>query len=284
MPEKLLQHAASISPSLVLAVRAAIAAGEHVKNGSGKINQVEQKGVGDLVSEVDRLADRAACEVLQNASDFVVLSEELNNDIPPVDDMWIVDPLDASSAFLTNAGNQYPSVLIAQRAAGELELGVVYFPLTNEWFYGQRGRGAWKDTQRMVCPASDSLNSVWVEMNQYGDSRYETKFFGEMRSRLRGQSGARLVTSNVPNSGVAMRIASDQGSLQAAIHDNNPEHIKQGSWDIAAPQLILEEAGGVFLNAAGERTNPFVCEPVIVARSRALAEEIIKVMEPVQSA
>jgi myo-inositol-1(or 4)-monophosphatase len=278
--QELIAHAAGISQSLELAVHAASEAGKIVRCGSGELTRVEKKGVGDLVSEVDRQADQAACDVLRASSDWIILSEELNADIDPVDNMWIVDPLDASSAFLTNAGEQYPAVLIARRAGGEIDLGVVYFPLTEEWFYAQRGRGAWRNGQRLICPPSDSLNEVWVEMNQYGDAQYETEYFTNMRDRLRGESGARLVTSNVPSSGVAMRIAADEGSLQAAIHDNNPLHVKQGSWDIAAPQVILEEAGGVFLNPRGERTNPFCCEPIIVARSRQLAEEIVKLQHP----
>ena len=52
------EHAGSISPWLALAVRSALAAGQVVRDGSGRINVVEQKGVGDLVSEVDRQAAR----------------------------------------------------------------------------------------------------------------------------------------------------------------------------------------------------------------------------------
>ena len=199
--------------------------------------------------------------------------------------MWIVDPLDASGAFLMQAGPEYPAVLVAKRVDGETALGVAYFPLTDDWYYAQRGRGAWKNGKRLICESADSLANVWVEMNQYGNAQWETPFFAELRQRLRSPEGARLVTSNVPNSGVALRIAASQNCLAAAVHDNNPEHVKQGPWDIAAPQIILEEAGGVFLSPDGNRTDPFAGEPVIVARSEALANQIIDlvVREPVDS-
>ncbi len=154
-------------------------------------------------------------------------------------------------------------------------LGVVYFPLTQEWYYGQRGRGAWRNGSRLICEASEPLAETWVELNHYGNAQWETPFFAELRERLRSSNGARLVTSNVPHSGVAMRVATGGGHLAAAVHDNNPRHVKQGPWDIAAPQLILEEAGGVFVSPHGERTDPFAGQPVIAARSAELAREIL---------
>lgn len=263
------------------AVLAAQAAGKELVSGydrmaAGQGSEIERKGVGDLVSEVDRLADEASSRVLRQNSQFPILSEELHHDITERDNLWIVDPLDASSAYLMQAGREYPSVLIALRLHGETQLGVTYFPLTNEWFYAQRSRGAWKDGRRLVCYTDESLSDIWVEMNQYGASEYETAYFANLRRRLRSTSGAQLVTSNVPHSGVAVRIAERRSSLAAAIHDNNPAMVKQAAWDIAAPQIILEEAGGVFMNPQGKSTDPFVAEPIIVARTAAIAHRIIE--------
>ncbi|MFK7736669.1 MAG: inositol monophosphatase [Pirellulaceae bacterium] len=277
----IIEHAQSLSSDLELAVRAASAAGQVIIEGAnelsrGESGKIERKGIGDLVSEVDRDADRAAIDVLQSGSSLPILSEELNCDVETEDSMWILDPLDASSAFLMQAGTEYPSVLVAQRQQNETALGVAYFPLIDAWYYAIRGTGAWKNSKRLVCDMAEPLEQVWVEMNQYGDASLETKYFRSLNERLRSDQGACLVTSNVPHAGVAMRIADGNSSLAAAVHDNNPASVKQGPWDIAAPQVILEEAGGVFLNPEGERSDPFTCEPVIVARSRSLADVIVE--------
>ncbi|MEM7559894.1 MAG: inositol monophosphatase family protein [Planctomycetota bacterium] len=277
--EHVLGHAGSISQDLVLAAEAAKAAGEVILAGQEKLasgeTAVEQKGVGDLVSQVDRDADMAATKILRSVSDLAILSEELHDDVAEQDDMWIVDPLDASSAYLMQAGVQYPAVLVALRRGGDTVLGVNYFPLTGEWFYAQKSRGAWRDGKRLISNSDESLSEIWVEMNQYGASEHETDYFSNLRNRLRSSSGAQLVTTNVPHSGVAVRIAQGLSSLAAAIHDNNPESVKQGVWDIAAPQIILEEAGGVFVNPEGHRTDPFTVEPIIVARTPEIAKHII---------
>ncbi len=279
--EQVLEHARSFSHEMEVAVLAAQAAGRVLISGydrlaAGQGSEVERKGVGDLVSEVDRLADEASSKVLRQFSQLPILSEELHHDIAERNNLWIVDPLDASSAYLMRAGKEYPSVLIALRLDGETKLGVTYFPLTGEWFYAQRSRGAWKDGRRLICDSDECLSDIWVEMNQYGASEFETEYFANLRRRLRSTAGAQLVTSNVPHSGVAVRIAERRSALAAAIHDNNPAKVKQAAWDIAAPQIILEEAGGVFINPLGKSTDPFVAEPIIVARTAAIAHRIIE--------
>lgn len=279
-----IKHSRTISEQLQTAVLAAQAAGAIIRDGSEKLNVVEQKGVGDLVSEVDREADRAACDILRAASVLPILSEELNADQTTSDDMWIVDPLDGSSAYLMSAGPHFPAALIALRENGATRLGVVYFPLTDQWFYAEKNCGAWHNGNRLLCGTGDSLSDVWVEMNQYGDANLETNYFRNLKERLRSDDGARMVTSTVPHSGVAMRIAIGDSLLAAAIHDNNPACTKQAAWDIAAPQIIMEEAGGVFLNPDGLPTSPFETRPIIVSRSLKLAQEIIALTTEISTA
>jgi fructose-1,6-bisphosphatase/inositol monophosphatase family enzyme len=78
---------------------------------------------------------------------------------------------------------------------------------------------------------------------------------------------------------VAVRIAESISSLSVAIHDNAEAHVKQAAWDIAAPRLVLQEAGGVFVNFSGKELNLFKAEPFIVARTNSLAQEVIELFE-----
>lgn len=270
-------HIATLSNDLQLAANAAFAAGKIIRDGYNQLHEVKLKGIGDLVSEVDQNADRAALEILEtDPRKLPILSEELSPDLSTnSDNLWIVDPLDGTSAFLFKTGQHFSSVLIAQRRDGETELGIVYFPLTEEWFYAERGIGAFKNGEPLRVDDSGTLSSGWVELNQYSDVEYESDFFVQIRNKLRTRDGASLVTQNAPYSGVAMRIAENDCLLVAAVHDNHPENVKQAAWDIAAPQCVLEEAGGVFLNANSERVDPFRAEPFIVARSKKIADQIL---------
>lgn len=270
-------HVATLSSDLQLAATAAFDAGEIIRNGYDQLHEVKLKGIGDLVSEVDQNADRAALAILSDdPRQLPILSEELSPDLTTSsDNLWIVDPLDGTSAFLFKTGPHFSSVLIAQRREGETQLGIVYFPITGEWFYAEKGRGAFKNGERLLIGNAGDLQNGWVELNQYSDVQYESDFFVTVRNQLRTAKGAGLVTQNAPYSGVAMRIAESENLLVAAIHDNDAANVKQAAWDIAAPQCVLEEAGGVFLNADGERVNPFVAQPFVVARSKKIADEVL---------
>lgn len=279
--DSILAHGREIDPELAIAIEAAQAAGEVIREGSGKMHDIESKGVGDLVSEVDQNADVVITKILKQHSSLPILSEESSPTIADgVSDFWIVDPLDATSAFLTQAGQQYPSVLINRQQGDITTSSVVYFPLTDEWFYAAKGHGAWKNGKRLIVSDEPmTLLESWVEMNQYSDNSLETELFSSMRQRLRSKYGARLVTTNPPHSGVAVRIAESVSSLSVAIHDNSPEYVKQAAWDIAAPRLVLQEAGGVVLNFSGEELDLFKAEPFVVARTESLAHEVIELFE-----
>jgi len=256
--QNLREHAVSVHSDLGVAFDAALAAGRIIAEGFGKFHTIDQKGVGDFVSEVDQMADKVVCEILANDSSTV----------------------DATSAFLMQAGRQFPSVLIGKYLGGQAVLGLAHFPLIGEWFYGYKDRHAYKNIQRLQVPDGErELGDVWIEMNQYGDSKFETESFTTLRDRLRTNDGARMVTTTVPNSGVALRVAAAETGLAAAIHDNSPAKIKQAPWDVVPVKLILEEAGGVFLNLNGEPIDPFVAEVSVVAQSRGLAEQIIRLAQ-----
>ena len=265
------------SQDLQLAAKAALAAGQIIKDGYQRCHQIDAKGVGDLVSQVDFDADRVATDILSKAyPNTTIISEELNPDAGNAQtDAWVIDPLDGTTAYLMKAGPQFSSVLIAKREAGETTLGVVYFPLTDEWFYAVREQGAFKNGKPLKLPQRDwKLAECWAELNQYGNCSYETPFFTAVKNALRSDAGARIVTSTFPHAGIAMRILEQKSGLAIAIHDNNPANLKQGPWDIAANQVIFEEAGGVFCNPVGERTCPFSVEPILISPSKALVDQI----------
>lgn len=265
----------SQSLEMQVAAKAAFSAGKVIQAGYRQVHAIRSKAVGDLVSQVDIESDRAATTILQSTS-LPIMSEELSPEASNHrQKMWVVDPLDGTTAYLMGAGLELCSVLISLCDQGHPILGLTYFPLTEEWFYGVRGEGAWKNGNRLSMKVQEyQLAESWIEMNQYGDAKFETDFFRSAKSALRSTGGARIVTSTFPHAGVAMRVAEQTNGLSAAIHDNNPDSLKQGPWDIAANQVIFEEAGGVFLNPKLERSSPFVAEPIIIAPSLTLARQI----------
>ena len=258
-------------------------AGAFLKDQRPREIEIDTKSSGsDLVSEMDRGAEALIVDLITSARpDDSILGEEGADRTGSSGVRWIIDPLDATSAFLLNAGKHYSSVLVARRRGQQTDLGICYYPLTGECYYAVRGQGAFKDGKRIQVDSSKfvGIRDAWIDMNQYGDSRLETPFFATLRYRLRTEDGACLVTSYLPNSGQACRMAEHRNAPHLTIHDNNPTKVKQDVWDIAAPQIIMQEAGGVFLSHDGGPVNPFVAEPFLASASPALAEQVLNLAQ-----
>ena len=243
---------------------------------------------GDLVSIVDKEADTVILSHLRRRRpDDLILSEELNPDTKcsPNERLWIVDPLDGTVGFLFRASPEYPSTLVALRVGGQTLVSVVWFGVVGQIYYAVRGGGAFHNGQPLHVPLESrhiSLKEAWVDMNHYSDVAFESEEFCRLRGILRtAGKGARLVTTLPAHSGIACYIARGEKRVHAIIHDNNPLSVKQGPWDAAAPQLVLEEAGGVFLDGrTGQPYDPLAPASIIVAAiNRTLAQEIMNLMK-----
>ena len=88
-----------------------------------------------------------------------------------------------------------------------------------------------------------------------------------------------MVTIDPPGSGLALSILDPTTTLGAVIHDNNPLLRKQELWDVIPIQLIIEEAGAVYLNDEGASFAALDTRPIIVAANRQLASDILSLVD-----
>lgn len=270
------EHALTLGQDLQVAVGAAVAAGRIISENYFKLVDIEEKGVGDLVSFVDRACDEVVQNVLRDAfPDDGVLSEELSSGtVENGERLWVIDPLDGTAGFLFQVNENISSVMIALRENMQTVVSVVLFPLVGELYYAKSGEGAFLNGQKITTDhVVNDLSKAWVDMNHYGDFKRQSNQFTILDERLRSEDGARLVTRSAPHSGVFSHIVKPGGRLAAVVHDNGPK-VKQGPWDIIPAQLILEEAGGLVVNMEGKRVDPFVQEPFVAAGNRKIADSI----------
>ena len=240
--------------------------------------QAKAKDQGDYVSEVDLAIDASAQRILSPFDlSIPVISEESAEGVEELPaNCWVVDPLDASNAYLAGARLDLVSVMVALRLDGCTELSLVHFPFTGESFYAKRGGGAFKDEEKLHVPEEKTpLKASWIALNHYGNLRWETSRFCALRDALRAEGEAFLVTIDPPGSGLGLRILEGNSRLKAVVHDNNPHHRKQEIWDVLPPQLIFVEAGAVYLNSQNKNYVAEHCDLVITAESKELATEIL---------
>ncbi len=242
----------------------------------------DRKHWGDLVTETDKLAEAAALKVLQiTTPEIAVVSEEsCPGEVSLDKPTWVLDPLDGTAAFIFRTKPEHPAVMLSLHKNGQYELAIVYRPIVDEWYVAVRGKGAYLLTAQegLVKLGTQSkegrLSSGWVALNWYGDSVQESEVLKGLTSRLRSERGAQLVTVETPHSSIGCDIVRTATPI-AAVHDNNSSRVKQAEWDIAPIRLIVEEAGGVFMDFAGRLYLDPKQGPIVVAANAAVGSELM---------
>jgi myo-inositol-1(or 4)-monophosphatase len=227
---------------LSVAWEAANAAGEIIRESWQQPKTIDYKGAIDLVTTIDREAERKIVEVLQrNFPDHAILAEEEtdlradNNEY-----RWIIDPLDGT----TNFAHGYPqvSISVGLEQSGRLILGLVYDPLRRECFRAVKGQGATLNGSPIQISTVNELDKALLATGFPYDHREKADFYLTFfKAFLTRCQGIRRAGS----------AALDLCYVACGRIDGFWE-LKLKPWDTAAGSLIVEEAGGRVSDFSGK--------------------------------
>lgn len=231
----LIKNSKPMQPMLNTAVRAARSAGDLILRSADNVNhlQIDQKGINDYASEVDRMAEREIINIIKTAyPDHSILAEE-SGEHAGNDFVWVIDPLDGTTNFL-HGFPQY-AVSIALKHKGRLEVGVVYDPLRDELFTAKRGGGAMLNNRRLRVTNKTSMKGTLIGTGfPFKNQQHLDAYLGMFKAVTIDSAGIRRAGS----------AALDLAYLAAGRLDGFWE-IGLMEWDMAAGALLIKEAGGV---------------------------------------
>jgi myo-inositol-1(or 4)-monophosphatase len=149
--------------------------------------------------------------------------------------VWLVDPIDGTRDFIR--GRDGWAISVALVNTGRPLLGYLYAPARlrhegGEFWFGEAGKGSWRNGERLAASTRDSLSGARVPAR-----------------KLAGED-ADLVMVEQPNS-IALRmamVAANEADLLATLRWGY-------EWDIAAAGLIAREAGATVTDAFGKPLN-----------------------------
>lgn len=195
-------------------------------------SKVEIKGLNDLVSHVDKEAEKIIVKELQVLVPLAGFIVEENTVSEKKDLNWIVDPLDGTTNFVH--GIPCYSVSIALEEKGAVILGVVYEISRNECFYAYKGGAAFLDGVRIQVSDRKSLSESLIATGFpiYNFSRIEA-YMSALKYFMQHTHGIRRIGS----------AATDLCYLACGRVDAFFEY-NLNPWDVAAGALIVAEAGG----------------------------------------
>jgi len=258
-------------PTLTIAVKAARRAGNIINRGARDLDllTVTSKGPKDFVSEVDREAERAIVDTLLAAfPDHAILAEEgtakgANAD---AENVWIIDPLDGTTNFLHGFPQYCVSVALSHR--GLVTQGVVYDPVRNDLFTASRGRGAFLNDRRIRVSKRQHLRDCLVGTGfPFRDGSYLDTYMKMMKVMTEQTAGLR-------RPGAA---ALDLAYVAAGFYDGFWE-VGLNAWDVAAGSLLIQEAGGLIGDLAGE--GDFLHGGQVIAATPKIFAQIVTVLAP----
>jgi 3'(2'), 5'-bisphosphate nucleotidase len=235
--------AGKLQQELDVAIRLARQAGEAIMGYYQTGLDVLEKAGGEPVTVADRAADDLIARGLRAAFPHDgLLTEESDDDLSRLEKerVWIVDPLDGTTEFVTETGEF--SVQIALAVHGQPVLGVIYQPTAQRLYHAVQDGGAYSvedgrsrrlrastetDPARMCMVASRSHYSALV--------RSAGQALGVERVHHLGSVGLKvgMVAQGTCDLYVATTVAKE--------------------WDVCAPHALLLEAGGTLTNLCGER-------------------------------
>jgi myo-inositol-1(or 4)-monophosphatase len=194
---------------------------------------VEEKGLNDLVSYVDRTAEKKIVLGLRNIlPEAGFIAEEGTAGYNKEEYRWIVDPLDGTTNF--THGLPVYAISIALMYLDDLVLGVVYEINKDEMFWAVKGRGAWLNEARINVSKrlklNDSLLATGFPYNNFEHVEVYLKILNEFMQSTHGVR--RMGSAAVDLAYVAC------GRFEGFFEYN------LNAWDVAAGSLIVQEAGG----------------------------------------
>ncbi len=219
---------------LEIATEAALAGGAVLQQFWGKLENIQEKRPGDLVTEADQIAEKAVLDVIgRHFPEHQILAEESghqgNQDSPY---LWAIDPLDGT----TNFAHQYPfsATSIALIIQGFPAVGVVYDPFHQELFRAATGLGATRNRQPIHVSGIQSLaNSLLVTGFAYDRRETNDNNYAEFCHLTH-------LTQGVRRGGSA---SIDLAYVACGRLDGYWER-GLSPWDIAAGIVLVQEAGG----------------------------------------
>ncbi|HRP73997.1 MAG TPA: inositol monophosphatase family protein [Rhodocyclaceae bacterium] len=254
-------------PTMNIAVKAARRAASIINRASLQLDlvTVQSKSPNDFVTEIDRAAEAAIIEVLRETyPQHGILAEE-SGESGQSEYQWIIDPLDGTTNFIHGFPQYAISIALARK--GVLEQAVVFDPTRNELFTATKGSGAFLNDRRIRVSKrtrlSESLIGTGFPFRAFDHIDPYLAIFRELAQK----------TAGIRRPGAA---ALDLAYVACGRLDGFWEFGLK-PWDMAAGTLLIQEAGGLVSDLAGE--SGFLASGNVVAGTPKVFAQLLPVIQ-----
>lgn len=225
-----------------------------------------KKGRANFATRADHAAEQSIVARLAQATpDVPVLAEESATGSPSLKGtLWVADPIDGTLNF--SRGVPFYCVALAYVEARRTRAAAVYAPRTGELFVASEGGGATLNGARIRVAEPRRLAECFAvaSLSFREAAKKRSRFLALNRTcaRLRVTGSAALEMCYVA-----------AGRFDLFVHE------RLSPWDIAAPWLIVREAGGRIADLASGRAADAFAPQVCLGHAAVVREALAKIPE-----
>lgn len=229
-------------------------------------NAIEFKGLNDLVSYVDKNAEKQLVRNLKKLipeAGFTTEEETINSKGELYN--WIIDPLDGTTNFIHGIPTYAISIALYEKDCPVV--GVVYEINRGEMFYTYKGGAAYLNNKEIRVSGrtslADCLLATGFPYYEFDKQAKYMQLFSEMMQKCHGLR--RIGSAAVDLAYVAC------GRFDAFFEYN------LNTWDVAAGAYLVQQAGGNILNFGGG--NEFIKTREILATNAQIDAELLDAID-----
>ncbi len=226
----------------------------------------QAKGPNDFVSKIDIESEHFLKKELTKIFPKAGFFGEETGISNKQDWMWVVDPIDGTSNYLS--GIDQFSISIALSFQNKSVLGVVYKPMTKECFWSVKSKGFYHD-EKLIKPHNNFLLKDSIIGTGFPFRNYDTvdNFNGTVKDLLAKSRGIRRMGS------AALDLA-----YTACGYFQGFWEIGLQPYDVAAGLLFLEETNCLCSNFNGQPYQLFEDKSIVCGLPKTY-DELLKIVQ-----
>jgi len=219
------------------------------------------------ITHIDKQVQQYIAKRLQDSFDIQVMGEEDDTNINITKPYWAIDPIDGTWAFITHENTAAINLSLIED--GEVTLGIVFNPFTDEFFYTERGN--WSYIGMLKLPLRENKHVTVVNFKperEHPIVKNLNKLYKEDRVKKLVSIGGSITYS-------MCMVAKGSFSNYIAYFDNY-----SNAWDLSAAILIVRNCGGFVTDLEGNNIDAISHKGYIIASANKIVrDEFLEMMK-----
>jgi len=212
------------------------------------------------ISNLDQQVQDYMTNRLKDSFDIQVMGEENCDDIDESKPYWAIDPIDGTWSFITHENTVAINLSLIED--GEVIVGIVYNPFTNEFFQTEKGAKSYIGMLTLPLRKNPTVEVVnFKPEREYPIIETLNQLFKEDKIKKLTSIGGSITYS-------MCMVAKGAFSNYIAYFDK-----PSNAWDLSAACLIIKNSGGFVTDLDGVEIDPIHHKGYIITSANAQAKD-----------